>query len=115
MQRRHGVSKWGFPVSFLEKLKVIRDVEMPELLGVSSRTWERMRACGDHPPKVQISERRIGYVTADVEEWLNAKRRIAGDWQQIGDAAQRVAEQCGADIRDHNIKMQRELNRQKGD
>jgi hypothetical protein len=32
-------------------------------------------------------------------------------WQEIGDAAQHVVESCSADIRDHSIKMQRELNR----
>lgn len=38
----------------------------------------------------------------------------AGEWQRIDDAAQRVVDQCSADIRDYNIKMQRELNRRKG-
>jgi hypothetical protein len=33
----------------------------------------------------------------------------AGEWHRIGDAAQRVVDQCGADIRDH----QRELNRRR--
>jgi len=38
-------------------------------------------------------------------------------WKQIGDVAQRVIESTSADIRDHNIKMQRELNhrREKGE
>jgi hypothetical protein len=36
-------------------------------------------------------------------------------WQKLGDVAERVVESCGADIRHHNIKMQRELNRQKGE
>jgi hypothetical protein len=39
---------------------------------------------------------------------------MEGDgWQPIGDAARRVVEQCGADIRDHNLKMQAQLNRQR--
>jgi hypothetical protein len=37
----------------------------------------------------------------------------AGEWHRIGDAAQRVVESCGTDIRDHSIKMQRELNRRR--
>jgi hypothetical protein len=32
-------------------------------------------------------------------------------WQQLGSVAQRVVESCSADIRDHQGKMQRELNR----
>jgi hypothetical protein len=40
---------------------------------------------------------------------------LAGEnWQRLGRVAQRVVESCGADIRDHNIKMQRELNQRKG-
>jgi uncharacterized protein YgfB (UPF0149 family) len=35
----------------------------------------------------------------------------AGEWHRIDDAAQRVVESCSADIRDHQGKMQRELNR----
>jgi hypothetical protein len=34
-------------------------------------------------------------------------------WQKLGDVAQRVLESCSADIRDHNIKMQRELNQRR--
>jgi hypothetical protein len=34
-------------------------------------------------------------------------------WKKIGDAAHRVVESCSADIRDHSIKMQRELNRRR--
>jgi uncharacterized protein YgfB (UPF0149 family) len=37
----------------------------------------------------------------------------AGEWHRIGDAAQRVVESCSADIRDHSIKMHRELNRRR--
>jgi predicted DNA-binding transcriptional regulator AlpA len=76
----------------LEKLKVVKDPQMPDLLGVSDRTWERMKERGDHPPKIQISERRIGYRVGDIGEWLDAKRRVAGNWQSLGDAAARVVD-----------------------
>jgi predicted DNA-binding transcriptional regulator AlpA len=75
----------------LAKLQVVKDPQMPDLLGVSDRTWERMKERGDHPPKIQISERRIGYRVGDIGEWLDAKRRVAGSWQQIGDVACAVA------------------------
>jgi predicted DNA-binding transcriptional regulator AlpA len=101
-------------MSLLEKLQVVKDSDMPGLLTVSDRTWDRMKQAGDHPPKIQISERRIGYRVADIEDWQN-KKRLDENFQPIGAAMQRVVESCGADIRDHNIKMQRELNRQKGD
>jgi hypothetical protein len=31
------------------------------------------------------------------------------NWQPIGDAAQRVVESCSADVRDTQIRLQREL------
>jgi hypothetical protein len=41
-------------------------------------------------------------------------RQMAGEsWQQLGDVAQRVVESCGADVRTHAIKQQRELNRRR--
>jgi hypothetical protein len=75
------------------------------ILGVSERVVRY------HPnlPRVQLTAQRYGFRKSDIE-------KLSTDgWQPIGDAAQRVVESCGADIRDHNIKMQRELNRQKGD
>ena len=111
----------------LDKFRVVKDAQMPDLLSVSDRTWDRMKAVGDHPAKTQISECRIGYRLGDIEEWL--KRRVVAPaggcqldevnniapFEPIGDAARRVVESRGADIRDHQRKMQRELNRRNGE
>ena len=75
------------------------------ILGVSERVVRY------HPglPRVQLTTQRYGFRKSDIE-------KLSRDgWQPIGDAAQRVVESCGADIRDHQIKMQRELDRQKGE
>jgi hypothetical protein len=75
------------------------------ILGVSERVVRY------HPdlPRVQLTTQRYGFRKADIE-------KLSRDgWQPIGAAAQRVVESCGADIRDHNIKMQNELNRRRDD
>jgi predicted DNA-binding transcriptional regulator AlpA len=92
--------------------RVLTERETRELIGVSESTAHRMKEGGDYPPVTQISERRIGYRLTDVIAWLDKHRRIE-PFQPIGDAARRVAESSGADIRDHNIRMQRELNRRR--
>ena len=69
-----------------------------------------------HPDakRVYVTPTRYNYQVGNIREIAkNGFRRES--WQSLGDAVQRVVESCGADIRDHNIKMQRELNRQKGD
>jgi hypothetical protein len=60
--------------------------------------------------RIYLTPTRYGFRVGDVKEFL------AGDnWQPIGAAAQRVVESCGADIRDHNIRMQAELDRKNGE
>jgi hypothetical protein len=95
-----------------QNLQFVTDADMPALLTVSPRTWDRMKQSGDCPIKTQISQWRVAYRSDHIEQWLNTK--VSGDsWQPIGDAAERVVESFGADIRDHNIKMQDELNQQR--
>jgi predicted DNA-binding transcriptional regulator AlpA len=43
--------------------------------GLSEKTWERLEARGETPPKTQLSDNRIGYRLIDVEKWLDARRR----------------------------------------
>jgi predicted DNA-binding transcriptional regulator AlpA len=106
--------KTPIPDAELALARVLTDEQTRQLLGdISDSTWERMKRAGDIPPATKISERRIGRRLSDVIEWLDKRRRVE-PFQKIGDAAQRVVESCcGADIRDHSIKMQRELNRRR--
>jgi hypothetical protein len=58
--------------------------------------------------RVYLTSGRYGFRVGEV------KRILTGaTWQQLGDVAQRVVESCGADLRDHSTKMQRELNRRR--
>jgi hypothetical protein len=73
------------------------------ILGVSERVVRY------HPglPRVQLTTQRSGFRKSDIE-------KLSSDgWQPIGAAAQRVVESCGADIRDTQMRLQRELNRRR--
>jgi predicted DNA-binding transcriptional regulator AlpA len=45
--------------------------------GIVRRTLERVLAEGTGPAKVQVSKRRVGILEADLERWLNSRRRPA--------------------------------------
>jgi predicted DNA-binding transcriptional regulator AlpA len=56
---------------------LVRAVGKPEAIkrsGLSVRTWERLEAIGDTPPKVRLSEGRIGYLLSDIKDWLERRR-----------------------------------------
>jgi predicted DNA-binding transcriptional regulator AlpA len=92
-----------------DDLRTIRVLTRPQAIktvGVSERTWERLEAADDVPPKTRLSEGRVGYRIIDIEHWLDA-RREGEAWKKLGDIAQDVC----ADIRDHNIRQQAELRR----
>ena len=98
---------------YLDTIRVLSEPEARQAVGLSDRTWERLKAAGDVPPKTRLSEGRIGYRVIDVEKWLDARRE--GPWQKLGDIAERVVESCDADIRDTQRRMQAELVRQKSE
>lgn len=58
------------------QIRVLNRHETIKLIGVDERTFDRMEAAGDAPPKTQLSKRRIGYRLTDIDTWLNARRRV---------------------------------------
>jgi predicted DNA-binding transcriptional regulator AlpA len=46
-----------------------------QVTSLNSRTWQRLEARGETPPKTQLSDNRIGYRLIDVAKWLDARRR----------------------------------------
>jgi hypothetical protein len=78
-----------------KNLQFVADADMPGLLTVSARTWDRMKQAGDCPIKTRISQWRIAYRSDHIEQWLNTKVSD-GDWQTVGAASQRAVESCGA-------------------
>ena len=95
-----------------KSIRVLTEPETRRAVNLSDRTWERLKAAGDTPPKTRLLEGRIGYRVIDIEAWLDKRREEP--WKNLGDVAERVVESC-ADIRDHQRKMQRELDKRRDD
>ncbi len=53
---------------------VIRRTEAPAFLGLSQSTIDRMCAAGKFVPKVRLGEQATGFLRADLEAWLAARK-----------------------------------------
>jgi predicted DNA-binding transcriptional regulator AlpA len=60
--------------SDLDSIRIVRDHEMPETIGTSSSSWQRMKRQGDTPAVTWLSERQRGYRVSDIRVWLDKKR-----------------------------------------
>ena len=85
-----------------DELKVYTKKETQKLLGLSGRTWDRLEALGDTPPKTRLSPNRIGYRSPDIAAWLDARREtstarelIDSNWKRVGAAAAALVEKVG--------------------
>jgi predicted DNA-binding transcriptional regulator AlpA len=61
----------------LDAIRVLTRTQTIKMVGVSDRTWDRLEARGETPPKTRISEGRIGYRASDIKEWLDRRREVA--------------------------------------
>ena len=82
-----------------DELKVYTKKETQKLLGLSGRTWDRLEALGETPPKTRLSPNRIGYRAPDIAAWLDGRREtstaramIDSNWEQVGAAASKIVE-----------------------
>jgi predicted DNA-binding transcriptional regulator AlpA len=55
-------------------VRVLSEPEAVEALGLSRRTWDRLKSLGDVPTKTRLSEGRIGYRVSDLAAGLDARR-----------------------------------------
>ncbi|HHG3282636.1 TPA: helix-turn-helix transcriptional regulator [Vibrio parahaemolyticus] len=61
-------------IEILSTVKLIRQVELAMLLGVSSTTLWRLRQDENFPKPVAIRSRLIGWRIQDIESWLDANK-----------------------------------------
>jgi predicted DNA-binding transcriptional regulator AlpA len=79
MQRRSG-DIWEITVDDdLDSIRVLSEPQTYRVLGISDRTWDRLKAIGDVPPKTRISEGRVGYRVCDIKAWLDRRRERGGE------------------------------------
>lgn len=58
----------------MSNLEVIRPTALSKLLSISKPTLWRMEQRGELPKRVRISERAVGWLKSDIEEWLESKK-----------------------------------------
>ena len=83
----------------IDAIKVLNRREAVKHLGVSERSFQRLEALGDAPPKTRLSEGRVGYRVSDIIAWLDARREVQSarelidsNWKRVGAAAAAVVE-----------------------
>jgi predicted DNA-binding transcriptional regulator AlpA len=62
----------------LDLIRVLSEPETIRAVGLSDRTWDRLKSIGDTPPKTRLSEGRIGYRVSDIKTWLDNRRETEG-------------------------------------
>jgi predicted DNA-binding transcriptional regulator AlpA len=65
---------WENKMDELDSVRVLSRPQAVKAVGVSIRTWERLEAGGDGPPKTRLSTGRIGYRVSDLKAWLDRRR-----------------------------------------
>jgi predicted DNA-binding transcriptional regulator AlpA len=58
----------------LDAIRVLSRSETLKMVGLSDRTWDRLEARGETPPKTRLSPNRIGYRASDIRQWLDARQ-----------------------------------------
>ena len=58
----------------IESCKVLNRAGLLAHLGISEKNLFRLERLGDAPPKVRLSEGRVGYRATDVSAWLASRR-----------------------------------------
>jgi predicted DNA-binding transcriptional regulator AlpA len=66
-----------FMANDLDVIRVLSRPETLKMVGLSDRTWDRLEARGETPPKTRISTNRVGYRVADIVRWLDQRRENA--------------------------------------
>ncbi|WP_432613079.1 helix-turn-helix transcriptional regulator [Geotalea uraniireducens] len=56
--------------------KILSRREVAALLGVGASTIRRLELAGELPPRVQVSPRRIGYFSSEIEKFLKQLPRV---------------------------------------
>jgi predicted DNA-binding transcriptional regulator AlpA len=57
----------------LNPLQVFDRSTTLEILGLDRRTFDRLEARGEAPPKIQLSPNRVGYRASDLQHWQDSR------------------------------------------
>ena len=54
-------------------LPIVKLHDLIPLVGLSKSSIYRLMANSDFPKPIRLSERAVGWLTADIEEWINSR------------------------------------------
>ena len=54
---------------------VVNERERRKMTGLSRSTWHRLEKRGEVPARIQLSPGRVGWMVADLEEWISSRCR----------------------------------------
>lgn len=54
-------------------MKILRPSQLAQILSVSKPTLWRMEKRGELPPRRKISKRTVGWLSSEIEEWLESR------------------------------------------
>ena len=54
---------------------ILRRAQLPDILGISKSTIDRLRARGDFPAPFMLGQQALGFLRSEVEAWLAARPR----------------------------------------
>jgi predicted DNA-binding transcriptional regulator AlpA len=58
-------------------LEILLTPEAAERIKLSASSLEKARVRGDGPPFVRLGSRRVGYLTTDLDKWIETRRRTS--------------------------------------
>ena len=70
------------PISAPERKKFLRLIQVKETTGLSRATIYRKIAAHEFPRPIRLGSRAVGWVEADVIEWMNERERLSRNGEQ---------------------------------
>jgi prophage regulatory protein len=70
--------------------EILRRPAVTRKTGLASSSLYAAIARGDFPKPIKLGERSVGWLSREVDAWIEARAARRDAWQPLGDAAARV-------------------------
>jgi prophage regulatory protein len=75
--------------------EILRRPAVTRKTGLASSSLYAAIARGEFPKPIKLGERSVGWLSREVDAWIEARAAQRGDaWQELGDAAARVIDRA---------------------
>ena len=54
-------------------MRILKDNEVVKVIGLSKVTIWRMERSGTFPKRINLSDRRVGWIESEILEWLDSR------------------------------------------